>query len=321
MKAPLLSVNGLTIEFRSRAGTVHALEGVSLRVDRGTTAGIVGESGSGKSVLAYSIIGLLDRAGRVTSGTIVFDDRDILTMNQAERDSIRGRDISMIFQNPSSALNPIRTIGQQIEDVIVCHRVQSSRTAYDTAIEMLARVRIPDPTRRHRAYPFELSGGMCQRVMIATALSCSPQLLIADEPTTGLDVTTQAAIMDLIREQTTSRQMATILITHDLGLAAEYCDQIVVIHAGQVVESGPTKSLFQHPAHPYTAKLVTATPTLGTRLEDLTSIEGGLPDLRRELPYCRFSGRCSRFEKACNEAPLPRIRIAEDHFAVCRRPV
>ena len=317
---PLLSVDDLSVEFRSRFGTVHALDKVNLHVDLGETVGVVGESGSGKSVLAYSIIGVLDRAARVTAGSIFFDGRDILGMSEVERDLVRGRLISMIFQNPRAALNPIRSIGRQIEDVVICHSTQSSRVAYDTAIEMLTRVRIPDPVRRHRAYPFELSGGMCQRVMIATALSCAPKLLIADEPTTGLDVTTQAAIMDLIHEQTTSRGMATVLITHDLGLAAEYCDYIIVMHAGQIVERGPTKSLFEHPAHPYTAKLVKATPTSTSRLEDLSFIEGSLPDLRRRLPFCRFSERCSKFEKACNEFPLPRIQIAKDHVVACRRP-
>ena len=233
---PLLSVQGLSLEFRTRSGTVRALEEVSFTVRRGETVGIVGESGSGKSVMSFALLRILDAAGRITAGSADFGGLDLLRATESELAQIRGRELSMIFQNPRTALNPIRRVGAQIEDVLRRHSTTLRENLRERAIECLAQVRIPDPARRYEAYPFELSGGQCQRVMIALALACNPQLLIADEPTTGLDVTTQAAIMDLVGELARTRQMATLLITHDLGLAAEYCDRIVVMHAGHVLE-------------------------------------------------------------------------------------
>jgi len=237
-------------------------------------------------------------------------------------DEVRGREIAIIFQNPRSALNPIRPVGRQIADVLLRHGNVTAAQAPDRAIEMLARVRIPDPKRRALSYPFELSGGMCQRVMIALALACEPALLIADEPTTGLDITTQSVIMDLIAELASAHNMATLLITHDLALAAEYCDRIAVMHAGQIVETAPASQLFARPRHPYTAKLIAATPGDATRLDDLAAIVGGLPDLRRtDLPACRYSARCERSGQECLSPPLPRHASGGGGLVACRHPL
>lgn len=320
-RVPLLKVESLSVEFRTRSGVVHALENIGFEVHKGETVGIVGESGSGKSVLSYAILGILDPAARVTSGTAVFGGMDMLTAAEWDLEEVRGRELSMIFQSPRTALNPIRKVGHQIEDILLRHGSVVRRDVKRRAIEMLAKVRIPDPDRRYHAYPFELSGGMCQRILIAMALACEPALLIADEPTTGLDVTTQAAIMDLIGELGQRREMATILITHDLGLAMEHCDRIIVMHAGHIVESAPTEALFRRPLHPYTAKLIAATPRADVELWDLASIGGNLPDLRRsDLPACRFSERCARRETACN-APLPLVTPEPDHAVACWRPL
>jgi peptide/nickel transport system ATP-binding protein len=316
-----LSIDGLSLLFRTRHGTVKALENVSLSVERGEIVGIVGESGSGKSVMAYTVMGLHDPAARIEGGRIAFGGTDMLQASAADRDAIRGRELAMIFQSPRTALNPIRKVGFQIEDVLRRHAAIRSADLQRHAVQALARVRIPDPERRYHAYPFELSGGMCQRVMIAMALACSPAMLIADEPTTGLDVTTQAVIMDLIREMSRSRRMSTLLITHDLGLAGEYCDRIAVMHAGHVVEIAPTEALLRSPAHPYTKQLLAATPTPRSTVGALTSIPGQLPDLRGELPVCRFSRRCERAQAICGEAPLPWTNVAANHLVRCRVPL
>lgn len=318
---PLLKVSNLSVEFRTRSGTVRALEHIDLEVHKGETVGIVGESGSGKSVLSYAILGIQDAAGKVTGGSAIFDGMDMLNSKESDLEEIRGREVSMIFQSPRTSLNPIRKVGKQIEDILLRHAAVPRDQAKARAIDMLTKVRIPDPARRYDAYPFELSGGMCQRILIAMALACEPALLIADEPTTGLDVTTQATIMDLITELGQRRNMATILITHDLGLAAEYCDRIVVMHAGHVVETAPTEMLFRKPLHPYTASLFASTPRTGLSLRDLAPIAGGLPDLRRtNLPACRFSERCPRHESAC-DGPLPRRSPEPGHTVACWRPI
>jgi peptide/nickel transport system ATP-binding protein len=317
---PLLAVRDLSVEFRTRGGVVRALDQVSFDVQRGETVGVVGESGSGKSVTAFALLRLLDASARITSGSAVFGGLDLLTAGEPELGLQRGRELSMIFQNPRSALNPIRPVGRQIGDVLLRHANVTRAGAKRRAIELLAQVQIPDPERRYAAYPFELSGGMCQRVMIALALACSPALLIADEPTTGLDVTTQAAIMDLIRELALRTNMATLLITHDLALAAEHCDRIVVMHAGHVVEVAPAAALFEAPRHPYTAKLVAATPHGAERLADLAAIPGGLPDLRDELPPCRYRLRCERYTPRC-DGPLPRVDVLPGHMVACWKPL
>ncbi|MBX3623818.1 MAG: ABC transporter ATP-binding protein [Rhizobacter sp.] len=317
----LLEVNELSLNFRTRHGTVKALENVSLSIERGEIVGVVGESGSGKSVMAYTVMGLQDDAARIEGGAITFGGTDLLTATPTALGALRGRELSMIFQSPRTALNPIRKVGHQIEDVLGRHAAVKRDDLKQRAVQALARVRIPDPERRYHAYPFELSGGMCQRVMIAMALACTPALLIADEPTTGLDVTTQAVILDLIRDMSRSQRMATLLITHDLGLAGEYCDRIAVMHAGHLVEVGPTERLLQSPAHPYTRQLLAATPTPQTTLMGLSAIPGQLPDLRGELPVCRFQHRCTRATAACSEAPLAWVELGPGHRVRCRHPL
>jgi peptide/nickel transport system ATP-binding protein len=267
---PLLDVNDLTVEFATRRGIVKAVQHVNISVAKGETLGIVGESGSGKSVTSYAVMRILDRAGKIAEGSVMFSGIDVKGATENQMRDLRGREISMIFQNPRAALNPIRKVGDQIEDVLRQHVQQATTNDRgEKAIEALEAVKIARPRERYHAYPFELSGGMCQRVVIALALACNPQLLIADEPTTGLDVTTQKAVMDLIVELTKRRGMSTILITHDLGLAAAYCDRVVVMEKGRVVETALSADIFAKPEHAYTKKLMRATPRIGVSLRDL----------------------------------------------------
>ena len=266
---PLLRVSSLAVDFSTRHGVVHAVRDISFDVPKGRTLGIVGESGSGKSVTSYAVMRILDRAGRISAGEIVFGGVVLTHADESDMEDIRGREISMIFQNPRAALNPIRPVGRQIEDVLLRHAQATHETARERAIEALRKVRIRDPEARYHSYPFELSGGMCQRVVIAIALACRPQLLIADEPTTGLDVTTQRTVMELIRDLTRSEGMSSILITHDLGLAGEYCDDIIVMEKGEVVERQSAEKLFTAPQHPYTQRLIMATPHAAADVRDL----------------------------------------------------
>jgi peptide/nickel transport system ATP-binding protein len=300
---PLLDVRDLTVEFATRRGTVTAVQHVDISVGHGETLGIVGESGSGKSVTSYAVMRILDRAGRIANGSIMFGGADLRESSESAMRDLRGRQISMIFQNPRAALNPIRKVGRQIEDVLRNHGKAgvfgASRAAVrGEAIDALRRVRIADPEQRWHAYPFELSGGMCQRVVIALALACRPQLLIADEPTTGLDVTTQKAVMDLVVDLTRERGMSTILITHDLGLAAAYCDRVVVMEQGKVVEAAPSRQIFAAPAHPYTRKLMKATPRPGVGLRDL------LADGDGSSPGPGTPSPCSAVRRTEPDAPL-----------------
>ncbi len=319
---PLLAVEDLSLEFRTRSGIVRALDAVGFALRRGETMALVGESGSGKSVTAYAVMGILDAAARITSGTVHFGSIDLLQAGNKAMEELRGREMAIIFQSPRTALNPIRPVGRQIADILLRHGNVTAAQAPQRAIDMLAKVRIPDPQRRANSYPFELSGGMCQRVMIAMALACEPALLIADEPTTGLDITTQAVIMDLIAELAASQNMATLLITHDLGLASEYCDRIAVMHAGHIVEMAPTPLLFAAPRHPYTAKLIAATPGEVEGLGALASIPGALPDLRRtDLPPCRYSERCERVMPDCLTPPLTRRPTPDGRQIACHHPL
>ena len=274
---PLLEVRDLTVEFATRRGTVRAVERVTVSVAKGETLAIVGESGSGKSVTSYAVMRILDRAGRIADGTVTFSGVDVRNAKERAMRDLRGREISMIFQNPRAALNPIRKVGRQIEDVLLQHVQAVPSDARAKAIDALRAVRIARPEERYHAYPFELSGGMCQRVVIALALACKPQLLIADEPTTGLDVTTQKAVMDLMVELTRERGMSTILITHDLGLAAAYCDRVVVMEKGKVVETATAANIFKAPQHPYTQKLMRATPRPGVTLRGLLPADAPTP--------------------------------------------
>jgi peptide/nickel transport system ATP-binding protein len=274
---PLLDIRDLTVEFATRRGTVTAVRNIDISVNKGETLGIVGESGSGKSVTSFAVLRILDRAGRIAEGSVTFSGIDLRAASDRDMGEMRGREMSMIFQNPRAALNPIRKVGHQIEDVLLRH-VQAVRSnVKEKAIDVLKQVRIARPEERYHAYPFELSGGMCQRIVIAIALACKPQLLIADEPTTGLDVTTQKAVMELVVELTHKRGMSTVLITHDLGLAAAYCDRVVVMQKGEVVETAPSDLIFKAPAHPYTRKLMRATPRPGATLRDLLDEERPAP--------------------------------------------
>ncbi|MGO2261817.1 dipeptide ABC transporter ATP-binding protein [Halomonas sp.] len=276
MSIPLLDIRDLTVEFSTRNGTVTAVKKVDISVNKGETLGIVGESGSGKSVTSYALLRILDRAGRIADGSIVFGGVNVGGADERTMSELRGREMSIIFQNPRAALNPIRAVGRQIEDVMIEHGLATRGNAHGKAIKMLEAVRIREPEQRYHAYPFELSGGMCQRIVIAIALACRPQLLIADEPTTGLDVTTQKAVMDLIVELAAERQMATLLITHDLGLAASYCDKIVVMEKGEIVESATVDELFANPQHLYTQRLMRATPRLDSQVADLLPVDDKL---------------------------------------------
>src|SRR3954468_24838243 len=272
---PLLDIKDLTVEFATRRGVVHAVQNISITVAKGETVGIVGESGSGKSVTSFAVMRILDRAGRIAAGSVTFSGVDVRAASDDQMRDLSGREMSMIFQRPRLALNPIRKVGAQIEDVLRRHAQAGSANLTDKAVEILEQVRIARPRERYHAYPFEFSGGMCQRVVIALALACRPQLLIADEPTTGLDVTTQKTVMDLVTELTRERGMATILITRDLGLAAVYCDRVVVMQKGHVVETAQSSTIFRAPAHPYTRKLMRATPRPGVNLRDLLPEESG----------------------------------------------
>jgi peptide/nickel transport system ATP-binding protein len=266
---PLLDVRDLTVEFSTRRGIVRAVQHVNISIAKGETVGIVGESGSGKSVTSFAVMRILDRAGRIADGAVSFTGIDVRTATEDQMRDLRGREMSMIFQNPRAALNPIRKVGRQIEDVLEQHSQVDKSMLTDKAIEILDQVKIARPRERYHAYPFELSGGMCQRVVIALALACRPQLLIADEPTTGLDVTTQKTVMELVVELTRARGMSTILITHDLGLAATYCDRVVVMEKGRVVETASSRAIFTAPSHAYTRKLMRATPRPGVSLREL----------------------------------------------------
>lgn len=275
----LLSIKDLKVSFKTRRGVVQAVRGISLEVGKGEIVGIVGESGSGKSVTSYALMRLLDRGGTISGGDLAYGGIDLKAVRESTMRDLRGREISMIFQNPRAALNPIRKVGHQIEDVLRRHAKATRGTARAEAIKAMEAVRIADAGKRYDAYPFELSGGMCQRVVIAIALACDPRLLIADEPTTGLDITTQKAVMDLIADLITERGMSALVITHDLGLAAQYCKRIVVMKDGEIVEEGPSGRIFAAPRHDYTRKLVDATPRAGVSVRDLL-----LPDQRTALP-------------------------------------
>jgi oligopeptide/dipeptide ABC transporter ATP-binding protein len=290
---PLLVVEDLQTSFHTRDGVVKAVDGISFSVDRGEVVGLVGESGCGKSVTSLSILRLIAKPGRIEGGRVWFDGRDLLTLSTDEIRKIRGDRISMIFQQPTSALNPVWDIGRQIGETLELHRNMKKKAARDRSLELLQMVGIPDPERRLKAYPHELSGGMAQRVMIAMALACEPDLLIADEPTTALDVTIQAQILDLMRKLREETRTAIILITHDLGVVAEMCDRVAVMYAGEIVEQTDVKSLFREPLHPYTRGLIGSIPVMGEIRDELAVIPGNVPNLIDLPPACRFAPRCA----------------------------
>jgi oligopeptide/dipeptide ABC transporter ATP-binding protein len=292
-EAPILEIRGLVTSFTTRAGVIRAVTGVDLEVGRGEIVGLVGESGCGKSVTSLSILGLIRSPGRVEAGTVRFDGQDLLTLPDKELRQIRGDRIAMIFQQPQSSLNPVMKVGDQISEVLELHRDMKRAAARDRAVDLMRKVGIPDPQRRLDNYPFEMSGGMAQRVMIAMALACEPELLIADEPTTALDVTIQAQILDLMRTLQRETGTAIILITHDLGVVAEMCDRVAVMYAGEVVEQADVRRIFSDPRHPYTQGLIGAVPVPGEIREELATIPGSVPNLIALPGGCRFAPRCT----------------------------
>ena len=297
---PLLDIRGLKTHFDTREGVVKAVDEVSITVDSGEVLGVVGESGCGKSVMSLSIMGLVPKPGDVVAGEVLFDGTNILDMSKDEVRQLRGEHISMIFQQPSSALNPVQRSGAQITEVFELHRDWKKGERQERAVEILGQVGIPDPESRAKAYPHELSGGMAQRVMIAMALACEPELLIADEPTTALDVTIQAQILDLIRDLQERTRTAVILITHDLGVVAEMADRVAVMYAGEIVEQTDVRTIFKNPLHPYTQGLIASIPVLGQISDELETIPGVVPSLIDLPDGCRFAARC----KARVEADL-----------------
>jgi peptide/nickel transport system ATP-binding protein len=314
--APLLAIEGLSIRFgdEERPPTVDAID---LAIGPGEIVALVGESGSGKSLLAHTIAGILNPAASVKAERFEFAGIDLRLPKAAAFAHLRGREIGIVFQNPRSALNPVRTVGRHIADVLHEHRGLRFRRLEAAVMAALAAVRIPEPAARARSYPSELSGGMCQRVMIAIALAGNPSLLIADEPTTGLDTTTQAAILDLILDHARARRMATLFITHDLALARAYAERIVVMHAGQIVEEAPTDRLFAAPRHPYSAALFGATPANAGTVADLKGIPGNLPDLGASAPACRFAERCARALPRCRSERPVLAFDTQRHGAAC----
>jgi oligopeptide/dipeptide ABC transporter ATP-binding protein len=315
----LLDVRDLSTHFFTREGVVHAVDGVSFSVERGRTLGIVGESGCGKSVTALSIMGLIPKPpAKIVGGEVLFEGRDLTKLSERQLESVRGREIAMIFQDPMTSLNPTLTIGTQITETIKRHFGFSDEKARKRAVDLLEEVQIPRAASRLDDYPHRYSGGMRQRVMIAIALSCSPMLLIADEPTTALDVTVQAQVLDLLEELRGSHDMAMILITHDMGVVAEAADEVIVMYAGQVVEQAPVLELFDRPEHPYTEALLGALPQIegeGIRERRLTAIPGRPPDLVSLPPACRFAPRCPHAGgDSCTEV-MPELReLRTGHF-------
>ncbi|HYS12145.1 MAG TPA: ABC transporter ATP-binding protein [Burkholderiaceae bacterium] len=319
---PLLRVENLRTHFHTRDGVVRAVDGVSFDVMPGETLAIVGESGCGKSVTSMSILRLLPMPpARFASGRVEFEGRDLLGLAEAEMRAIRGNAIAMIFQEPMTSLNPVLTIGRQIAEALVLHRGMSETDATTRAIEMLRKVHIPEADRRVKQYPHELSGGMRQRVMIAMALACGPRLLIADEPTTALDVTIQAQILELMRELRDETRASIILITHDLGVVAEMAHRVVVMYAGRKVEEAPVEELFARPRHPYTLGLLGSMPHLGESIDNsgkrLVEIPGLVPSLREEMAGCLFAPRCSSASERCRAETPPLEEHARGHLAAC----
>ena len=313
----LLRVNDLKTYFDIDEGVVRAVDGVSFEVERGKTLGIVGESGCGKSITAYSILRLIPQPpGRIVNGEIWFRDRNLLTLSDSEIRDVRGNDIAMIFQEPMTSLNPVFTVGEQIAEAIRLHRNAGRKEAWNRSVELLDVVGIPLPEERARSYPHELSGGMRQRAMIAMAISCDPALLIADEPSTALDVTIQAQILDVLRRLQEELGMALILITHDLGVVAEMAHEVVVMYGGQVVEQADVTALFTRPLHLYTRGLLNSVPTLTTDTERLATIEGVVPDPIRFPVGCRFAPRCNYAVESCGQAQIL-ADISAGHMVRC----
>ncbi len=318
MSEKLLEIKDERLSFFTPAGEVKALNGVSFSMEEGEVLGIVGESGSGKSVTAYSIMGLTAYPGKLVGGTVRFNGHEIEKMTEKEFRKIRGNEVSIIFQDPMTSLNPVYTIGNQIVEVILLHTNKTKKEAYERAKELLELVGINEPSKRLKQYPHELSGGMRQRVMIAIALACEPKLLIADEPTTALDVTIQAQILELMQELRKKLGMSIIMITHDLGVVASMCEKIAVMYAGHIVEYGTADEIFYNPSHEYTKGLIKSIPKLNTeKIERLVPIEGQPVDLLNPPAGCPFAPRCSECMKICLNKMPPKTELSDTHYSYC----
>lgn len=316
----LLEVVNLKTEFKTDRGIAQAVRGVNFSLHAGQTMGLVGESGCGKSVTAKSILRLLPAPyGEITNGSILFDGKDIVKKSKREMEELRGNEISMIFQDPMTSLNPVLPIGEQVAEVFIHHKKMSKKKAMEQTVELLRSISIPSPEKRIHQYPHEFSGGMLQRIMIAIALACRPKLLIADEPTTALDVTIQAQILRLMKKLQKDLGMAILMITHDLGVVAEVCDHVSVMYAGQIIETADVRTLFKDPKHPYTWGLLGSIPKLGERRNRLNPIEGSPPSLIQPSPGCAFAGRCPFVTDACREIPQQLMVAGEGHWVACHR--
>ncbi len=313
----LLEVRDLHTAFTTPAGTVNAVNGVSFNLERGKVLGIVGESGSGKSVTAYSVMQILEKNGKIVSGSIKVDGQELVGAGEKVMKTIRGNKISIIFQDPMTSLNPTYTIGRQLMEAIMLHTPRNKQQAWDRAVEMLRLVNVNEPEKRMKQYPFEFSGGMRQRVMIAMALACEPDILIADEPTTALDVTIQAQILELMQSLQKELGMAIIMITHDLGVVAQMCDEVIVMYAGSICEQGTADEIFYNPRHEYTKGLMRSIPTVNNDDEKLEPISGTPIDLLNMPAGCPFAPRCDAAMKICMRERCPRMEINENHAAAC----
>ena len=313
----LLEVRDLHTAFTTPAGTVNAVNGVSFNLERGKVLGIVGESGSGKSVTAYSIMQILEKNGQIVSGSIKVDGQELVGAGEKVMKTVRGNKISIIFQDPMTSLNPTYTIGHQLMEAIMLHTPRNKQQAWDRAVEMLRLVNVNEPEKRMKQYPFEFSGGMRQRVMIAMALACEPDILIADEPTTALDVTIQAQILELMQSLQKELGMAIIMITHDLGVVAQMCDEVIVMYAGSICEQGTADEIFYNPCHEYTKGLMRSIPTVNNDDEKLEPITGTPIDLLNMPAGCPFAPRCDAAMKICMRERCPRMEINDNHAAAC----
>lgn len=313
----LLEVRDLHTSFFTPVGEVKAVNGISFNLDHGKVLGIVGESGSGKSVTAYSVMQILEKTGKILSGSIKVDGKELVGLPEREMKHIRGNRISIIFQDPMTSLNPTYTIGHQLMEAILLHTNRNKKQAYDRAVEMLKLVNVNEPEKRMKQYPFEFSGGMRQRVMIAMALACEPDILIADEPTTALDVTIQAQILELMQSLQKELGMAIIMITHDLGVVAQMCDEVIVMYAGSICEQGTADEIFYNPKHEYTKGLIRSIPTVDNDGEKLQPISGTPIDLLNMPAGCPFAPRCENAMKICLHQRCPRMQINADHQAAC----
>lgn len=318
----ILEVRHLNTYFFTRAGTIKAADDVSFDIKTGSTLALVGESGSGKSVTSLSILRLVPPPGKITAGEVLFNGRDLMKLGDQEMRRLRGREIAMIFQDPMTSLNPVFTVGHQIAEAIELHERLPRRQAWTKTVEMMMRVKIPDAERRARDYPHQLSGGMRQRVMIAMALSCRPRLLIADEPTTALDVTIQAEILELLRSLRDDFDLSMLLITHDLGVVAETADRVAVMYAGRIVEEASVREIFHNPRHPYTEGLLRSVPRLteeGLKLRRLETIEGAVPNLLHLTKGCKFAPRCAYVIDECTADDIALLAVSDRHHARCIR--